>query len=151
MMMRILKSVVILGLLVGAASADSWAADGRQVDGQAASELVVIDIRSGQGDAVSPGDRVRVHYTGWLHDPARPEGKGRKFDSSRDRGQPFAFEVGQHQVIRGWDEGVLGMRPGGWRRLIIPADLGYGARGAGHGIIPPNASLVFDIELLDIP
>jgi FKBP-type peptidyl-prolyl cis-trans isomerase FkpA len=90
---------------------------------------------------------VTVHYTGWLHDPEAADRRGRKFDSSKDRGQPFAFHLGAGQVIRGWDEGVQGMKIGGSRKLTIPADLGYGPRGAG-GVIPPNATLVFEVELL---
>jgi peptidylprolyl isomerase len=87
-----------------------------------------------------------VHYTGWLFDNGV---KGKKFDSSVDRGQPFQFTLGAHQVIAGWDEGVAGMKVGGSRTLIIPPELGYGARGAG-GVIPPNATLIFDVELLDV-
>ena len=92
---------------------------------------------------------MQVHYTGWLHDHSTPDHKGRKFDSSRDRNEPFTFQLGAGQVIRGWDEGVAGMKVGGKRTLTIPPDYGYGARGAG-GVIPPNATLVFDVELLGI-
>ncbi len=91
-----------------------------------------------------------MHYTGWLYDPGAPDHKGKQFDSSRDRGQPFRFTIGAGQVIRGWEEGVQGMRVGSKRRLIVPSDLGYGEMGAGNGAIPPNATLVFDIELLAI-
>ena len=93
-----------------------------------------------------PGQQVSVHYTGWLDEGGK---KGKKFDSSRDRGQPFGFPLGGGQVIRGWDEGVAGMKVGGKRTLLIPAALGYGARGAG-GVIPPNATLIFDVELLGV-
>jgi FKBP-type peptidyl-prolyl cis-trans isomerase FkpA len=111
--------------------------------------LKKIDTKQGTGAEATKGRPVVVHYTGWLYDPAQPEGKGRKFDSSLDRRDPFVFPLGQGHVIRGWDEGVAGMKVGGKRTLIIPADMGYGARGAG-GVIPPNATLVFDVELLEI-
>ena len=103
----------------------------------------------GTGEGISLGQVAVVHYTGWLFDPAAPEQKGTKFDSSRDRGEPFKFAIGAGQVIRGWDEGVQGMQPGGQRRLVVPPDFGYGDRGAG-GVIPPGATLVFDVELLAI-
>ena len=111
--------------------------------------LKKIDTKQGTGAEATKGRPVVVHYTGWLYDPAQPEGKGRKFDSSLDRRDPFVFPLGQGHVIRGWDEGVAGMKVGGKRTLIIPADMGYGARGAG-GVIPPNATLVFDVELLEV-
>lgn len=104
-------------------------------------------IKQGEGDGVKPGRMVSVHYTGWLFDEKAPELKGKKFDSSKDRNQPFQFLLGGHQVIQGWDEGVQGMKKGEIRRLIIPAHLGYGSRGIG-GIIPGNATLIFDVELL---
>ena len=90
-----------------------------------------------------------MHYTGWLYDKERPEGKGTEFDSSRKSGQPFSFRLGAGDVIAGWDQGVAGMSVGGQRRLIIPAALGYGETGAG-GVIPPGATLLFDVELLDV-
>jgi FKBP-type peptidyl-prolyl cis-trans isomerase FkpA len=90
-----------------------------------------------------------VNYTGWLYDDKAPDHKGKKFDSSLDRNQPFKFDLGAGQVIQGWDEGFAGMKIGGKRTLIIPSEMGYGARGAG-GVIPPNATLVFDVELLDV-
>jgi FKBP-type peptidyl-prolyl cis-trans isomerase FkpA len=107
------------------------------------------DVVKGTGEGISLGQVAVVHYTGWLFDPTAPEQKGTKFDSSRDRGEPFKFAIGAGQVIRGWDEGVQGMQPGGQRRLVIPADLAYGDRGAGN-VIPPGATLVFDVELLAI-
>lgn len=115
----------------------------------AVTELKSDDLTPGSGDAIGDGDVAIVHYTGWLYDPAAPDQKGAKFDSSRDRGEPFRFTVGGSQVIQGWDKGVLGMQVGGQRRLTIPPDLGYGAAGAG-GVIPPNAALLFDVELLGI-
>ena len=107
------------------------------------------DTIPGTGDEAKAGNRVQVHYTGWLYDPTAPKSRGKKFDSSKDRGQPFSFGLGGGEVIRGWDEGVQGMKVGGTRVLTIPPEMGYGARGAG-GVIPPNATLVFEVELLDI-
>ena len=112
-------------------------------------ELQKIDTKIGTGREAEPGFNVTVHYTGWLYDPKAEDKKGAKFDSSVDRGQPFNFFLGGGQVIQGWDEGFAGMKVGGKRTLIIPPEMGYGARGAG-GVIPPNATLVFDVELLDI-
>ena len=103
----------------------------------------------GGGTEATSGKQVTVHYTGWLYDSGHGDHKGRKFDSSRDRGEPFTFRLGAGQVIRGWDEGVAGMKVGGSRTLTIPPEMGYGVRGAG-GVIPPNATLVFDVELLDV-
>ncbi len=107
------------------------------------SGLRYTDLLVGNGPLAEDGMRVAVHYTGWLTD-------GTKFDSSLDRGQPFTFQLGAGQVIRGWDEGVRGMRVGGKRKLVIPPELGYGERGAG-GVIPPNATLVFDVEFVGVP
>ena len=108
--------------------------------------LKYTDTKTGDGATATPGNKVSVHYTGWLYNNAA---KGAKFDSSVDRGQPFQFTLGAHQVIAGWDEGVAGMKVGGKRTLTIPPELGYGARGAG-GVIPPNATLIFDVELLGV-
>ena len=112
-------------------------------------DLKKTDTVVGNGAEATAGRSVSVHYTGWLHDPGAADGHGRKFDSSVDRGQPFDFNLGAGQVIRGWDEGVAGMKIGGKRTLVIPPEMGYGARGAG-GVIPPNATLVFDVELLGV-
>ena len=106
------------------------------------------DLKVGTGSPAATGALVRVHYTGWLQDASAADGKGTKFDSSLDRGEPFFFQLGRKNVIRGWDLGVAGMQAGGRRRLVIPPAAGYGARGAG-GMIPPNATLVFEVELLD--
>lgn len=114
-----------------------------------ASGLQYEDTAAGSGEEASTGHHVQVHYTGWLHDANANNARGRKFDSSKDRGQPFSFRLGSGEVIRGWDEGVAGMKVGGTRVLTIPANLGYGARGAG-GVIPPNATLVFEVELLGV-
>ena len=110
------------------------------------SGLQYRDHDVGTGDEAVSGARVEVHYTGWLYDDGQ---RGQKFDSSKDRNEPFRFQLGAGQVIKGWDEGVQGMKVGGMRELIIPADLGYGSRGAG-GAIPPNATLNFEIELLGV-
>ena len=111
--------------------------------------LQKTDLSPGTGVEIKSGQSALVHYTGWLYDAAAPENKGQKFDSSVDRNEPFEFDVGAGHVIRGWDEGVVGMKVGGKRRLVIPPDMGYGARGAG-GVIPPGATLVFDVELVEI-
>jgi FKBP-type peptidyl-prolyl cis-trans isomerase FkpA len=112
-------------------------------------ELQKIDTQVGTGREAEPGFNVTVHYTGWLYDAAAEGHKGKKFDSSLDRKQPFVFFLGGGQVIQGWDEGFAGMKIGGKRTLVIPSEMGYGARGAG-GAIPPNADLIFDVELLDV-
>ena len=113
------------------------------------SGLQYEDTIVGNGATASAGVEVTVHYTGWLYDPMTDNGRGRKFDSSKDRGDPFKFDLGAGMVIRGWDEGVAGMAVGGTRVLRIPPELGYGARGAG-GVIPPNATRVFEVELLAV-
>ncbi len=110
------------------------------------SGLQYRDVKEGTGEKPKKGQTCVVHYTGWLW---VDDAKGRKFDSSKDRGEPFDFPVGAGRVIKGWDEGVAGMKVGGKRELIIPPDLGYGARGAG-GVIPPNATLFFEVELLEV-
>jgi FKBP-type peptidyl-prolyl cis-trans isomerase FkpA len=111
-------------------------------------ELQKIDVKVGAGAEAVKGKAVVVHYTGWLYDPITSQ-KGAKFDSSRDRNVPFGFLLGEGRVIRGWEEGVQGMKVGGQRTLIIPPDMGYGERGAG-GVIPPNATLIFDVELIEV-
>jgi peptidylprolyl isomerase len=111
-----------------------------------ASGLQIIDSKVGTGAAPKPGQICVMHYTGWLYEDGK---KGKKFDSSVDRSEPFEFPIGQRKVIAGWDEGVASMKVGGKRTLIIPPALGYGARGAG-GVIPPNATLIFDVELLNV-
>ncbi len=110
------------------------------------SGLKIIDLKIGTGPSPKPGQTCVMNYTGWLYENGN---KGKKFDSSLDRNQPFSFPIGQRQVIAGWDEGVATMKVGGKRTLIIPPGLGYGARGAG-GVIPPNATLIFDVELLSV-
>ena len=111
--------------------------------------LVITELAPGDGAPIAAGSLAVVHYTGWLYDTAAPENKGSKFDSLVDRNDPFRFVLGRGDVIRGWDQGVEGMKAGGKRRLVIPAALAYGERGAGD-VIPPGATLVFDVELLGI-
>ena len=111
-----------------------------------ASGLQIIDSKEGTGATPKAGQTCVMHYTGWLYESGQ---KGKKFDSSVDRNEPFEFKIGMRQVIAGWDEGVASMKVGGKRTLIIPPELGYGARGAG-GLIPPNATLMFDVELLAV-
>ena len=130
--------------LTGAPSIGMAQAAGKTMTTQ--SGLKITDTKVGDGATPKTGQTCVMHYTGWLYENGA---KGKKFDSSVDRGEPFEFAIGTHQVIRGWDEGVATMKVGGKRTLIIPPELGYGARGAG-GVIPPNATLVFDVELLDV-
>ena len=112
-------------------------------------ELKKIDVKQGTGKEASSGKPVIVHYTGWIYDTSKPDSRGTKVDSSRDRQVPFGFFLGAGKVIKGWDDGVIGMKEGGQRTLIIPPSYGYGERGAG-GVIPPNATLIFDVELIEV-
>jgi FKBP-type peptidyl-prolyl cis-trans isomerase FkpA len=116
----------------------------------AITELQKTDMVIGAGEPIAQGQVAVVHYTGWLYDAMATDHKGKEFDSSRNRGTPFRFPIGGGQVIQGWDQGVAGMQVGGQRRLVIPASLGYGERGAGGGVIPANATLLFEVELLGI-
>jgi FKBP-type peptidyl-prolyl cis-trans isomerase FkpA len=111
--------------------------------------LEIVDSKAGEGAALAAGQQAVVQYTGWLYEESAPDKKGREFDSSRRTGEPFRFAVGTGQVIKGWDQGVVGMKIGGRRRLVIPPDLAYGDNGAG-GVIPPGATLVFEVELVGI-
>jgi peptidylprolyl isomerase len=138
---------VLLALVLFAAAAATAAS--AQTQGKTmttASGLQITDTKVGTGAQPQTGQTCVMHYTGWLYDNGT---KGAKFDSSLDRGEPFEFAIGQGQVIKGWDEGVATMKVGGKRTLVIPPQLGYGARGAG-GVIPPNATLIFDVELLGV-
>ena len=139
------EMVVAVGLAVIGAAKMNESADAQPVR-TTPSGLKIIDTRAGTGATPRSGQTCVMHYTGWLYEDGK---KGKKFDSSVDRNEPFEFKIGQHQVIAGWDEGVATMKVGGKRTLIIPPALGYGARGAG-GVIPPNATLIFDVELLAI-
>lgn len=144
---RILR-LALAGLAAFALSASfATAQDKPKPMVKTATGLEYIDTVEGKGATPKPGQTCVMHYTGWLREGGGV--KGRKFDSSVDRGQPFEFPIGTGRVIKGWDEGVATMKVGGKRTLIIPAELGYGARGAG-GVIPPNATLIFDVELLGV-
>jgi len=138
---------VLLSLL--AAVLFAGCADPGPPPGGSVAGLERIDTLQGDGEPAQAGDEVVVHYSGWVYDERQPDRRGEPFDSSRERGEPFSFPLGAGRVIAGWDEGVAGMRVGGRRELRIPADMAYGRRGAG-GVIPPNASLVFDVELLEV-
>ena len=137
--------VAILAGAVGAGTSAAFAEDAGKTM-TTASGLKITDIKTGAGATPQSGQTCVMHYTGWLYENGA---KGKKFDSSVDRGQPFEFPIGKGRVIAGWDEGVATMKVGGKRTLIIPPDLGYGARGAG-GVIPPNATLLFEVQLLSL-
>ena len=142
----VLAALVAAAALAWTAVPNSAHAQGNNQTMTTASGLKITDANVGTGESPKTGPTCVMHYTGWLY---KDGAKGSKFDSSLDRGQPFAFKIGVGQVIKGWDEGVSTMKPGGKRTLIIPPELGYGARGAG-GVIPPNATLLFEVELLEI-
>lgn len=148
----IVNTLLIAMLAVSGCKADSKSSTKDQKEAamtQNVTELIKKDTVQGEGREAEAGFNVTVHYTGWLYDPSKPDGKGKKFDSSVDRHEPFVFFLGGGQVIQGWDEGFAGMKVGGKRTLIIPPHMGYGPYGAG-GVIPPNATLIFDVELLGI-
>ena len=141
-----LALAMALGAVLAVGAPTSAVAQGAGKPMTTSSGLQMSDSKVGTGATPRNGQTCVMHYTGWLYQDGQ---KGKKFDSSLDRGQPFEFPIGQGRVIRGWDEGVATMKVGGKRTLIIPPELGYGARGAG-GVIPPNASLIFEVELLDV-
>ena len=146
--MRSSRRTILSTMLGGVAAAIATRA-AAQTKGKSmttASGLQIIDSKEGTGASPRPGQTCVMHYTGWLYENGQ---KGKKFDSSVDRNEPFDFPIGQGRVIKGWDEGVISMKVGGKRKLIIPAHLGYGDRGAG-GVIPPGATLIFEVELLGI-
>ena|SRR5690554_1594600 len=146
--MSIAPARIVVAALLGAVLMAGCADPGPPPGGGVA-ELERIDIRQGEGEIARAGDEVTVHYSGWLYDEREADLRGEPFDSSRERDEPFTFPLGGGRVIQGWDDGVAGMRVGGRRELRIPAEYAYGKRGAG-GVIPPNASLVFDVELLEV-
>jgi len=144
--MKIWMTILAILLAVSVAGAGQTTKPGGAMDEKIVttpSGLKYVDLVVGTGAEAQKGQTVAVHYTGWLTD-------GKKFDSSVDRGQPFSFALGAGRVIKGWDEGVAGMKVGGKRKLMIPPQLGYGERGAGGGLIPPNAELIFEVQLLEI-
>jgi FKBP-type peptidyl-prolyl cis-trans isomerase FkpA len=140
----LLAGLCVAGLLCSATNAQEKKSGKEPKTITTKSGLKYQDLKVGTGDTAAKGDTVVVHYTGWL-----AKG-GKKFDSSKDRGKPFSFNLGAGDVIKGWDEGVAGMKVGGKRKLTIPPELGYGKRGAGRGLIPPDATLVFEVELLKV-
>jgi FKBP-type peptidyl-prolyl cis-trans isomerase FkpA len=148
----VIKSILVLSIIlfnVDLVSAESQPSQKEMKLEKNITSLIIKDTVLGNGRQAEKGLTVTVHYTGWLYDPNQKDGKGKKFDSSLDRNDPFLFNLGGGQVIRGWDDGVDGMKIHGKRTLIIPPDMGYGSRGAG-GVIPPNATLIFDVELLGV-
>lgn len=155
-MLRSAAAVLAMSLVTAACGGPAPAGDAN-APAAAQAPAAVADVNAlgkndrtaGAGAEARPGMMVSVHYTGWLYDPSAPETRGKKFDSSKDRGEPFEFQLGKGDVIAGWDEGVAGMKVGGTRILTIPSNMGYGARGAGADI-PPNAGLVFEVELLGV-
>lgn len=154
--MRVIPVLVVAFLVLSGCGSDlsepattDAAAEAPAAAETTASGLGIAIVTEGSGDAIAAGTTAVVHYTGWLFDETAPENRGLKFDSSRDRDDPFRFPLGAGRVIQGWDEGVAGMRVGEQRTLLIPPALGYGERGAG-GVIPPGATLIFDVELLGI-
>lgn len=144
----ILIPILCAAVACGRASATETS-EGAQMADSGITELQMVDTKVGDGAEARPGRVVRVHYTGWLYDASKADKRGAKFDSSKDRNEPFEFGLGAGQVISGWDKGFAGMKVGGTRVLTIPSQMGYGARGAG-GVIPPNATLVFEVELLEV-
>lgn len=143
-------AVAVAGAMLAACSQTSMDNEAaKPMSDSGITSLQTADTKPGSGAEARPGMTVSVHYTGWLYDPAAPDKKGKKFDSSKDGNRPFEFPLGAGQVIEGWDRGVAGMKVGGSRMLTIPPALGYGAAGAG-GDIPPNATLLFEVELLGV-
>ena len=141
--------LLVVTTACGGSAQKSDTTEGAPMADTGVKELQMVDTKVGTGDEARPGRVVSVHYTGWLFDAPKADKRGDKFDSSKDRNEPFEFPLGGGQVIAGWDKGFAGMKIGGTRVLTIPPDMGYGARGAG-GVIPPNATLVFEVELLNV-
>lgn len=148
-MLKILLMSLMMLFVISASYAIEINLEGTKKMEKQITTLVKNDIKLGDGREAEKGLSVTVHYTGWLYDSSSKDGKGKKFDSSVDRQEPFVFILGVGQVIKGWDEGVNGMKVGGHRLITIPSEMGYGSRGAG-GVIPANADLIFDVQLLGI-
>lgn len=142
-------SIIITVFIMLPQAAFAYKEHGSPAHSTVDSQFQKIDTTVGTGPEANVGKTVNVHYTGWIYDESSADNKGRKFDSSRDRDSHFSFLLGSGRVIKGWDQGVLGMKVGGHRTLIIPPSMGYGAQGAGN-IIPPNATLIFDVELIGL-
>src|SRR5688572_2784277 len=152
---RGVKSVIVLLAVMSmvacrGGSSDSDSSEGPPMADTGVTQLQKQDVKVGEGAEARNGRVVRVHYTGWLYDASAADKRGNKFDSSRDSNEPFDFTLGAQEVIPGWDEGVAGMKVGGKRILTIPPKMGYGARGTPDGAIPPNATLVFEVELVEV-
>ena len=141
--------LLVFTIACGGSTPTSEPTEGAPMADTGVNQLQMVDTKVGTGAEAVSGRVVRVHYTGWLFDAAKADKRGDKFDSSKDRNEPFEFPLGGGQVIPGWDKGFAGMKVGGTRVLTIPPAMGYGARGAG-GVIPPNATLVFEVELLEV-
>ncbi len=150
-------SLRALGILLAVVVLSACGQNSEKSDGEssvsdasgAVAELIIKDVVVGDGAEATQGQTAVMHYTGWIYEPTAPDLRGKKFDSSLDRNEPFPFALGAGQVIRGWDQGVPGMKVGGKRELIIPPNMAYGSRGAG-GVIPPDATLLFEVELLSV-
>jgi FKBP-type peptidyl-prolyl cis-trans isomerase len=143
---KIFRVLLVTVVLAGApACGDSGAMPDSGI-----TSLQTTDVKTGTGDEARPGRTVSVHYTGWLYDPRTADHKGPRFDSSRDSGEPFVFSLGAGEVIPGWDQGVAGMKVGGVRMLAVPPAMGYGSQDAGDGAIPPNSTLLFEVELVAV-
>jgi len=147
--LTIASLLLVVTIACGGSTPTSEPTEGAPMADAGVNELQMVDTKVGDGAEARAGRVVRVHYTGWLFDAAKADKRGDKFDSSKDRNEPFEFPLGGGQVIPGWDQGFAGMKVGGTRVLTIPPAMGYGARGAG-GVIPPNATLVFEVELLEV-
>jgi FKBP-type peptidyl-prolyl cis-trans isomerase FkpA len=146
---KTLLSILFFGGLLLSMNTHAYKEHATSPNADNAATLEKIDVKVGTGEEAVVGKTVNVHYTGWLYDAAAEDKKGEKFDSSHDRANYFSFLLGSGRVIKGWDQGVQGMKVGGQRTLIIPPSMAYGAQGAG-GIIPPNATLIFDVELISL-